>query len=175
MLNISFDFDENTRKVTNFQVIDFSKKLEVPDVQILDNKLVITSEAINKLNATVGDRLSINYWTVDNKTTYPIISKSEVFTDGSDGSKLTKARTLSFRGQQRETLLKFGYAFNFEEFVDRSGKVKPFVFKLVPVSKEIEPVDELVDAETQLDDMNQPEIEDEIAKLLEGDDKYLPF
>ena len=61
MLNISFDFDENTRKVTNFQVIDFSKKLEVPDVQILDNKLVITSEAINKLNATVGDRLSINY------------------------------------------------------------------------------------------------------------------
>ncbi len=88
---------------------------------------------------------------------------------------MTKSKTISFRGQQRETLLKFGQSFNFEEFKDKDGNVKPFVFKLTPVKEDVESVEEILNAETQLEEMNRPEIEDEIAKLLEGDDKYLPF
>lgn len=88
---------------------------------------------------------------------------------------MTKSKTISFRGQQRETLLKFGQSFNFEEFKDKGGNVKPFVFKLTPVKEDVESVEEVLNAETQLEEMNRPEIEDEIAKLLEGDDKYLPF
>ena len=175
MLNISFDFDENTRRVTNFQVIDITKKTVIPEIQVLDNKIIFSPAALEKLNAGVGDRLSINYWTIDNTTTYPIISKAEVFTDGTDGSKLTKSRTISFRGQQKDTLLKFGHAFDFEEFKGKNGEIMPFVFKLVPVKEDVESVEELLNAETQLESMNQAEVKDEIANLLEGDDKYLPF
>lgn len=65
--------------------------------------------------------------------------------------------------------------FDFEEFKNKDGEVKPFVFKLVPVKEDIESTEELLNAETQLESMNQAEIQDEIAILLEGDDKYLPF
>lgn len=98
-----------------------------------------------------------------------------MFTDGTDGSKLTKSRTISFRGQQRDTLLKFGSAFCFEEFVDKNGDVKPFVYKLVPVKEDVESVEELLNAETQLEVMNETDVKDELAMLQEEDNNYLPF
>lgn len=61
MFNISFDFDETTQKVTNIQVIDIAKKSAIPEIQVLDNKIVFSPIALERLNACIGDRLSINY------------------------------------------------------------------------------------------------------------------
>ncbi len=94
MLKISFDFDESTQKVTNVKVTKSNSTTPAStngeDLVVEENKLVLTTDAVNKLGAVAGDRISINYWTVDNQTTYPIISKSEVFTDGANGKFFVK-------------------------------------------------------------------------------------
>lgn len=66
MLSISFDFDENTQKVSNLKVTSNTKATTIStinkyDVELQDNKLVFTSEALDKLNASTGDRISVNY------------------------------------------------------------------------------------------------------------------
>lgn len=184
MLKISFDFDESTNSVSNVKVtksnsikIDASQKW---DVSVDENKLTLTGEAINKLGVVSGDRVSINYWTVDNETTYPIISKSEVFTDGDNGNKVTKKGTISFKGQQRASLLKFGNLFTFTEFKDRNGEVKDDVFILTPVENDKISLDEsnfTMEKEAS-DDLNDFNAEVEIDKIL-GDESYdedaLPF
>lgn len=181
MLNISFDFDETTQKVTNLKVTsDDSKPKTISsnskfDVELQDNKLLFTSEALNKLNAVSGDRIAVNYWNESPTVTYPIISKAEIFTDGSDGNKVTKSRTISFKGQQRTTLLKFGSVFSFEEFIDKAGEVKEGVFKLIPV-KEDDADSDITEEENTLETMNQNEIEDDIAEMLDQEDyNDLPF
>lgn len=67
MLNISFDLDETTHKITNLKVIDkevVTKPEEIltgADLQVMDTKLQFTSDSIKKLKAKVGDRIAINY------------------------------------------------------------------------------------------------------------------
>ena len=81
MFNISFDFDEVTQKVTNLKVTSLSKvNLDEGEamVQLMDNKLKLTPKA-------TGDRIQVNYWTEDNQNTFPLIGKSEVFTDKEEG------------------------------------------------------------------------------------------
>jgi len=183
MLKISFDFDESTQKVSNIKVVNSNSIITAStksyDLGVEDNKLVLTPNAINQLGAVAGDRISVNYWTVDNETTYPIISKSEIFTEGADGNKLTKKGTISFKGQQRTSLLKFGSAFTFSEFKDRSGEVKENVFVLTPVEdQETSKIEESLDDEKeQIQEINSTNsaIEDEIAEMLGDDYDALPF
>ena len=66
MLNISFDFNEETHKVTNLKVTDLSKNIEPLidlgcDLQVYPNKLQLSKEAVSKLQVTAGERISINY------------------------------------------------------------------------------------------------------------------
>lgn len=67
MFKISFDFDESTHKVSNIKVIEKQELVEELeqygeyDLQVLDNKIQLTSEAINRLGVIVGDRIAINY------------------------------------------------------------------------------------------------------------------
>lgn len=130
MLKISFDFDETTKKVSNMKVVTISKEVEeLPTIEVLDNKLKLSDSALKKMEASANDRLSIEYWTVDNQTTFPIIGKSEVFTDSENGNRLTKSKTLSFKGQQRTLLLEYGNFFRLEEF-------KENMYKLVPINLE---------------------------------------
>lgn len=172
MLNISFDFDESTHKVSNLQVIEkevIESKIEGPyDIQILDNKIQLTSEAVEKLGVVVGDRIAINYWYSSPNDAYPIISKADVF-EGVDGLKLNKSKTLAFRGEQRETLLKYGTNFSFEEWRDKTGKVKEKVFKLIPVKEDDSLSDKklLAIEEANVDAMNQKELEDDAEWLME--------
>ena len=112
--------------------------------------------------------------------TVPIISKSDIFTDGEDGTKITKSKTISFRGQQRTTLLKFGSKFVFEEFIDKDGEVKDGVFKLIPVIKDDTVTDsqKLTEEELILDEISQDQFEDDLATMLEENtdsDSILPF
>lgn len=182
MLKISFDFDEFTNSVSNVKVTK-SDSVKINgeqswDLSIDDNKLVFSDEAITKLDAVAGDRISINYWTVDNETTYPIISKSEVFTDGADGNKLTKKGTISFKGQQRISLLKFGSIFTFTEFKDRNGDVQTNVFVLTPLEDNRVSIDEsdFTQEKEASTDLDGNQIEDEIDKILgEEVDDILPF
>lgn len=181
MLKISFDFDENTQKVSNLKVTKSDSitkaSTKTYDMEVDENKLILTSNAINKLGAVAGDRISVNYWTVNNETTYPIISKSDVFTEGQDGNKLTKKGTISFKGQQRSSLLKFGSLFTFSEFVDRSGEIKDNVFVLTPVEDEdITNSDMFSDEKEQMQEINTNDnVSEEMAEMLGDDCNDLPF
>lgn len=67
MFKISFDFDESTHKVSNIKVIEKQELVEELeqygeyDLQVLDNKIQLTSDAANKLGVVTGDRIAINY------------------------------------------------------------------------------------------------------------------
>ena len=76
-------------------------------VTVADNKLVLSKEAVKALGGVAGDRITINYWTVDSETTFPVIGKSECFGDSTGGNRLTKSNTVSFRGMQRDILLEY--------------------------------------------------------------------
>ena len=176
MLKISFDFDEVSKKVSNVTVTE-SSVIKDFDLKVEDNKIQLGFNAIQKLGVEAGDRISVNYWTVDNETTYPIISKSDVFTDGSDGQKLTKKGTFSFKGQQRTSLLKFGDLFTFSEFKDKNGEVKDNVFILTPIdSSEITEVKEdFADEKDAISDLNNTAVEEDMVEILNDDFDALPF
>lgn len=125
MFTISFDFDETTKKIKNLKVVSIEPGL--PTVQALENKLQLSPSAIELIGVKAGDRLSINYWTVNNRETFPLIGKAETFNE--EGTKLTKSNTISYRGQQMEVLNMYGSNFTIEPF-------KEGMFKLVPVKED---------------------------------------
>lgn len=130
MLKISFDLDEVTKKISNLKVISISSEiLESPTLEVLDNKVKLSKAAVELLSANTKDKIAINYWTVDNELTFPVIGKAEVFTDGDGGNALTKSNTISYRGQQRTILLEYGSFFKLETFKDG-------MFKLVKIEQE---------------------------------------
>ncbi len=176
MLKISFDFDEVSKKVSNVVVTESSVVKDF-DLKIEDNKIQLSFDAIQKLGVEAGDRVSINYWTVDNETTYPIISKSDIFTDGSDGNKLTKKGTFSFKGQQRTSLLKFGDLFTFSEFKDKNGDIQDNVFILTPIdNSEVAKVKEdFADEKDAISDLNNTVAEEDMAEILDDNFDVLPF
>ena len=168
MFNISFDFDEVTQKVTNLKVTALSKvNLDEGEamVQLMDNKLKLTPKAIEMIGAQPGDRIQVNYWTENNQNTFPLIGKSEVFTDPEEGSKLSKSDTVSFRGNKNTTLKIYGKLFKLEPF-------KNGMFKLVKV--ETEPTEQ---EQAELNDLNNSEIDEEIQEIISQAEDYdsLPF
>lgn len=179
MLKISFEFDEVSQKISNLKVESAAVVSKAYDLEVDENKINLTGKAISKLGAIAGDRISVNYWTVDNQTTYPIISKSDVFTDGADGNKLTKKGTVSFKGQQRSSLLKFGSLFTFTEFKDKNGEVKDNVFILTPVDdSSSQSENDFSDIKESMDELDENRVEDVIDEIL-GEENYdenaLPF
>jgi len=86
-------------------------------VELGDNNLVLSKDAIKALSAKPKDKIAINYWTVNSETTFPLIGRAEWF--GSDeGNKLTKSGTISFRGEQNKVLREYGTSFKMEKFKD---------------------------------------------------------
>lgn len=158
MFTISFDFDETTKKITNLKVVSINKTLPTSDnyLEVQDNKLKFGKEAITLLEANSGDRIQVNYWTVNNQKTFPVIGKSGVFTDPTGGNSLSKSDTVSFRGHQRTVLLEYGNMFKLEPF-------KEGMFKLVPLINE----DNLEQEQQELDNLNVigNEISDEFDDL----------
>ena len=167
MFNISFNFDEVTQKISNLKVTSLSKvNLDEGEamVQLMDNKLKLTPKAISMIGAQPGDRIQVNYWTEDNQNTFPLIGKSEVFTDSEEGSKLTKSDTVSFRGNKNTTLKIYGNLFKLEPFKDG-------MFKLVKIETE-----STEQEQAELDDLNNSEIDDEINDIISQEDENdLPF
>lgn len=90
---------------------------------VLENKLMLSQEAVDILEASAGDRMAINYVQITNQETFPVIGKSEVFGDPNSGNKLTKSNTVSFRGIQRDMLSKYGTNFNLELYKNKMYKL----------------------------------------------------
>ena len=94
--------------------IEYNQNLAT--IKVENNRLVLSSEAVKALNATVGDRITINYWNIDKETTFPLIGKSELFSDPTNGNKLTKSNTVSYRGTQNKILKEYGSLFKLVPF-----------------------------------------------------------
>lgn len=90
------------------------KYTNIPVIEVLDNKLVLSPKAVEILNITPGERIVINYVQVNNEITYPIIAKSIVFGDPENGNKCSKSNTVLYKGAQREILTKYGNLFRLE-------------------------------------------------------------
>lgn len=90
---------------------------------VLENKLMLSQEAVDILEASAGDRISINYVQVTNQETFPVIGKSEVFGDPNAGNKLTKSHTVSFRGVQSTMLHQFGDNFELQMYKNKMYKL----------------------------------------------------
>lgn len=185
MLNISFDFDETTHKVTNFEVVSSDgksvrakrKKTGIslnPVLEVDENKLILNDKLCEMLDADAGDRISINYESINNQVTFPLIAKSEMFADKQSGNKLTKANTVSFRGTQKDVLLEYGSLFTIEKYKD--------VFKLIRIdspdeiiSASDEIINELENEAEMLAEVSTGEIDVEMEKIINEQIDDLPF
>lgn len=132
MLKISFDFDELNKTVSNIKVVtvDNTPKEDNIDKAILevsDCKLVFSSKALKLMNVNYGDRIAVNYVQQNNEVTFPVVGKSNIFADPNAGNKVTKTNTVSFKGTQKDLLLKYGQKFELEEY-------KPGMFKLKTIN-----------------------------------------
>lgn len=94
--------------------IEYNQNLAT--IKVENNRLVLSSEAVKALNAIVGDRITINYWNIDKETTFPLIGKSKLFSDPTNGNKLTKSNTVSYRGTQNKILKEYGSLFKLVPF-----------------------------------------------------------
>ena len=103
MLNIEVKPLIQTNGLKDITVVDYN--VDEATVTVANNKLVLSKEAVKAIGGVAGDRITINYWTVDSETTFPVIGKSECFGDSTGGNRLTKSNTVSFRGMQRDILL----------------------------------------------------------------------
>ena len=97
-----------------------------PQITLGENKLLLSSDAINILNAQPGNRIAVNYVQVSSEYTFPVIAKAEYFIDPEAGNKLTKSNTVSFRGIQNKTLNLYGTNFVLEEY-------KEGIYKMVSI------------------------------------------
>ena len=61
MLKVSFEFDEVSQKISNLRVESNHASTKQYDMEVDDNKINLTSNAISKLGAIAGDRISVNY------------------------------------------------------------------------------------------------------------------
>ena len=114
MLNIEVKPLTQVNSLKDITITDYN--VDEATVTVADNKLVLSKEAVKALGGVAGDRIAINYWTVDNETTFPVIGKSECFGDPTGGNRLTKSNTVSFRGMQRDILLEYGSFFKLIRF-----------------------------------------------------------
>lgn len=130
MLRVSFDFDTESQTVIDLKVTTIPSKYEninLPIVEVGDNKLIISPKAISLLSVNYGDRIAVNYIQQTNEITFPVIGKSETFADPHSGNKLTKNNTVSFKGTQKTILTKYGQLFRIEEY-------KPNIFCMIPIN-----------------------------------------
>lgn len=144
MFSIQFDFDPETSEITNLRMVKVGEQVDDAIVTLVDNKLVLSKSAQLLLGVIPNDRITVSYYTVSPEETFPVIGKSELFTDSNGGNRLTKSNTVSFRGTQREILLEYGKSFKLEPFKN--------YFKMVKLEEESDN-DNLEDEELDLENL----------------------
>lgn len=117
ILNYIFSIDTDTME---FEIRDaeapklaVSVKLPIanePKLVLSDNKFTLNDEAIHLLRIKPGDKVAIVFDSIGR----PMIGSTDSLRiDG--GNKLTKSKTVSFRGKMNEQLAKFGNEFIIKE------------------------------------------------------------
>lgn len=134
MLQITFDFDEKTKTVSNLKVITKTKDKSstdlVPVLRLDASKLSLSDKLVEELNIAAGERLAVNYvQSTKDSTIFPVIGKASVFSNDNAGNKLTQSNTVSFRGNQNRMLATHGEIFTIEPYSEG-------IFKLISVSEE---------------------------------------
>lgn len=134
MYTITYDFDETTGKMSNWKCVKKESKTTnsngKPVIEVGENKIIISPEALALIGAKSGERISINYIQKSNELTIPVIGKSEVFSDERAGNKLTLSNTVSFKGKQRTILLEYGTVFVL------GSELRPGMFQLTSVNED---------------------------------------
>lgn len=131
---IIFDYDPETNEYTPIkqEIIEegenllkkkSSSKSTIKDdgsteaeVILEDNKIVLNSKAVELLGAEWEDRISVRYEKIEDHLV-PVIGKDDTF-GCKGGNKLTKSKTISYRGKANAELSRFGSTFTMTELRD---------------------------------------------------------
>lgn len=120
-----------------------------PMIHVLENKLQFNNKAIELTGFEADQKVLIDFEKQGRKIT-PICHLSE------KGNRMTKTNTVSYRGQQRETLLQYGDNFILEPYPNKDG-----YFKLIGDAPEKE--DDIIDVpEIETSSNNLDNIIDEV-------------
>jgi hypothetical protein len=114
-----------------------------PLITLDPNKLILTSGAVQLLNASTDCRIDVKYKKKD-KISVPVIGTDIAFGSKS-GNKLTKSNTVSYRGAANDKLSEFGSLFKLEP-TENEG-----IFYLIGDKPIIDTTDEVIDIESELD------------------------
>lgn len=131
-MKIVIDFDEATQQVVSVMVGDSiqtptvkTKKPKAADdkemVTLESNKLILTAKLAEFLKAKEGDKLIVRY-KQDGEFIEPFLGPPKAFNE-EEGNKLTKALTISFRGDQNQALARFGTTFETLDMGDGTVKL----------------------------------------------------
>lgn len=140
MTNIVLD---NIKPQKSVEITDTEYDENLATITLESNKLILSKESIRVLGVVPGDKVAINYWSVDSSNTFPIIGRGELFEN--TGNRLTKSNTVSYRGEQNTILREYGTVFKLVRF-------KSF-FKLEKIEMKPES-DDLSEEENYLNDLN---------------------
>ena len=158
-VTVTFDYDPEKDSVVNVKCsvdgVEQKKKTtkkakdvkdENPNATVKreDNKLVLSPKAVELLDATPEDRISVRYEKIDNVHT-ALIAKEEYFGQEGNGNKLSKSNTVPMRGKANTVLSEFGTDFilyphkeGVYKMIDSSVTVPSSGKVQVPELKEVE-------------------------------------
>lgn len=150
LLTIETDVETGDIKLLNREVINddivkkksTSSKIEEnpePIVRLVDNKLTLTTGAMELLKVSPDDKVAVKY----NKENKPIIGSDESF-GTKTGNRVTKSNTVSFKGDKYDRLAAFGTEFKLKP-ADNEG-----IFLMVN-DKEEELPEDTIDINSELD------------------------
>ena len=121
-------------------------------IKLEENVLSFEQSDLDLLNPNQEKIVELSIMYVDDKEKFPIIGLSSLFGDDIKGYKVSKAKAISFGGQQNRFLSTFGSEFTLEV---HSGNIYKMVSTKPPVIKSVEELIEEIDInEEVLDDTN---------------------
>lgn len=118
MVNISFDYNPETKSVTHIKVTDLTvsdtpKKSAVKaktggnTIVVNGGSLKLTQDALDQLKVSVGERLCVRF------NNGPVVATPAAIGEIDGGNLVTKSLTVACKGKTGETLLSYGKEFNY--------------------------------------------------------------
>lgn len=120
-MNISFDYNPETKSVTNIKVVDLTVSSAIPKkstasktkassntITVTGSSMKLSQDALDQLKVSVGDRLCVRF------NNGPIVATPVALGELEGGNLITKSFTVACKGKTGETLLSYGNEFNYE-------------------------------------------------------------
>jgi len=143
------DFKEVTKKTTSTRTRKPKDDGESdPMIHVLDNKLQFNNKALELTGFVADDKVLVQFEKKGRVVT-PVICLND------KGNRMTKTGTVSFRGQQHDTIIEYGENFKVEPYPDKDG-----YFKL---KGDIEKEDDIVDIPEEISVEEEDNIEEDIV------------